>query len=319
MKKATKIRSKSNLTNLIESDMIIVSGKYKYKFSWNWAKLPEDMKLTLISGVTCDKEGNVYALNRSEDYPIVVFDKDGNLINRISIKEPVKRVHGACMTSDEKIWFADDGGHVVRKIDKEGNVIMTIGEFGKPSDTGCNNALPSPELAKSIKYRGLPFNRPTKAFETDNGNIYVSDGYANVAIHKFDKDGNLIKSWGAVGNGDNEFRRPHGIWVDKFERVWVADRENDTVKIFNSEGEFIHRIDDLLFPTDFWSDGNLMYVGELDGRLSIFDLEFKLVAQLGFAGSPLCVHALYGMPNGDLFACVFRGEYYLVKLERIWD
>lgn len=317
MAKKSKIRSKSNHDNKKPCEMIISSGNFSYRFLWNWAKIPEYLKLNLISGVTCDTEGNVYALNRSGVYPIVVFNKDGNVIKELCKDLKYGRVHGAYMTKDQKIWFADDGAHVVRKIDLEGNLLKTIGSFGCPSDTGCDATLPSPELCRSIKKVGAPFNRPTKAVEGPKGDIYVSDGYANVAIHHFSPEGKLIKTWGGVGKEHGHFARPHGIWIDIKNRVWVADRENDRVQIFTAEGVFLNCIDDLLFPTDFWSDGTYMYVGELDGRMSIFDMDLKLVSQIGFAGSQLCVHAISGNSKGDLYVCIFRGEYYLAKLERI--
>jgi len=143
---------------------------------------------------------------------------------------------------------------------------------------------------------------------SSSGEIYVSDGYGNARVHKFSPDGILLFSWGEPGPAPAQFRLPHSIQVDKQDRVWVPDRENSRIQIFNANGEFLTQWTDLIRPTDiFIDDEDVVYVSELCKRISIFTISGKLLSRWGNeshdVNDPLFVapHAIAVDSRGDLY------------------
>jgi DNA-binding beta-propeller fold protein YncE len=132
---------------------------------------------------------------------------------------------------------------------------MVIGTKDKPSDTGYREVPNLFERISSITKGGEPFNRPTGVALSSTGAIYVADGYANARVHKFSSDGRLLFSWGEPGPGPGQFRLPHSIFIDKRDRIWVADRENSRIQIFDDKGNFLTQwTDHLIRPTDVFID-----------------------------------------------------------------
>ena len=139
-------------------------------------------------------------------------------------------------------------GHTVRKFTTEGSLLMTLGEADKPAETGFE------EGASPVQYSGGPFNRVTNVAVTANGDMFIADGYGNARIHHFTAAGELVTSWGAPGQGRGQFNLPHGIAVDKSGRVFVADRENSRIQIFDGVGNFLESWDWVNRPDDLFID-----------------------------------------------------------------
>ena len=129
---------------------------------------------------------------------------------------------------------------------------------------------------------GPPFNCPTGVSSSPSGELYVSDGYGNASVHKFSPSGTLLFSWGAPGGDPGQFRLPHFVWADGQERVWVVDRENHRVQIFDNRGGFINEWTDLIRPTDIFIDPEgTVYISELCERISIFTNNGTLLSRWG--------------------------------------
>ncbi|HAG55791.1 MAG TPA: peptidylglycine alpha-amidating monooxygenase, partial [Dehalococcoidia bacterium] len=110
-----------------------------------------------------------------------------------------------------------------------------------------------------------PFNLPTAVAVTESGDMFVSDGYGNSRIHKFDPDGNHIKSWGESGTDPGQFSLPHNVSMLGTDRIVVADRENFRLQVFTTDGEFVKQIH-LHHPmsvTEGKGDDRAIYVGEM--------------------------------------------------------
>ena len=185
---------------------------------------------------------------------------------------------------------------------------MVLGTKDKPSDTGYRDVRDLFERIASIRRGGPPFNRPTGVALSSSGDIYVSDGYGNARVHKFNHEGKLLFSWGEPGPALGQFRLPHSIWVDRHDRVWVCDRENSRIQIFNDNGEFLTQWTNLIRPTDIFIDEDeTVYVSELCNRVSIFTIDGELRARWGNEGhdvnDPLFVapHAIAIDSKGDLY------------------
>lgn len=295
--------------------MLYGSGKYTYEVVEDWAQLREGMTFSDVPSIFIDNEDRVYIFSRSEN-PITVFDSNGKLVTTWG-KGYFKVPHGSCIGPDGSIYLTDDGNHTVTKFTTDGKVLMTLGTKDKPSDTGYRdvpNDVSHPsstwERIASIKRGGPPFNKPTGVALSSTGEIYVSDGYGNARVHKFSKDGKLLFSWGEPGAGPGQFRWPHSVHVDKQDRVWVCDRENSRIQIFNDKGKFLEERIDLIRPQDLVIDENkkIVYVSEGAMRVSIFTMDGKLLARWGnenhdvndplFLSSP---HAIAVDSHGDIY------------------
>lgn len=286
--------------------MIYGHGKFTYELVDGWAQLPPGESFVDVSGVCTDPQGRVYVLSRST-FPILVFDREGHLLSRWG-KGLFQRAHGSCIAPDGSIWCTDDRNHTVTQYTPEGTLLKTLGTKDKPSDTGYRETGDVFERLMSITHGGPPFNRPTGVAIGPSGDIYVCDGYANCRVHRFNAQGELLASWGEPGSGPGEFRLPHNLYVDKWNRVWVADRENHRVQIFREDGRFLTQWTDLYRPTDVRMDAeDVVYVTELPRRISIFTLDGRLLARWGNEGHSdqdrlfVAPHALAVDARGDLY------------------
>ena len=329
--------------NHIACEEIYACGDFRYRLIADWAKWPEDLWGYMVAGVATDQRGHVFIAQRCKKAPIVEFDPEGNFVRSFGEKLNFVRPHGIFVDQDNTVWFSDDGAHVVWHIDLAGNLIEMLGTLGVPSDTGYDFLYVDPsdhtqpttfmyvnekgENVKaqvknsaylSIKRMGPPFNKPTRLVALADGRLVCSDGYGNTAIHVFGADHHLIRSWGGPGKEPGHFSIPHAVWVDRYEHVWVCDRENERMQVFTMEGQLLQMLPCNLMPFDAWTDDHFCYVIEGDGRITIFDLvTFEMKAQLGFwQCEDLVAHAMTGDPKGNLFLADL-GAKSLYKLEKI--
>jgi len=307
------------------------SGKYTYELVDGWAKLPEGESFLDVCGLAVDSQDRVYILNRSA-HPVMVFNREGNLLTTWG-EGFFKRAHGSCIGPDGSVYCTDDGHHIVSKFTPQGKLLMTLGNKDQPSDTGFVHTpgMTMTACLPTIKRGGTPFNRPTGVAISPSGEIYVSDGYGNARVHKFSPDGSLLLSWGEPGDAPGQFKLPHSIWVDKQERVWVPDRENGRIQIFNAQGEFLDQWTELGRPTDIFIDEEeAVYVSELTQRVSIFASDGKLLARWGSQEQDketalfLAPHTIAVDSHGDIyvgevaktFAKIDRGSRTVQKFAR---
>ena len=301
--------------------MALGTGTLRYEVVDGWEQLPAGWSHRDVAGVAVDSRDRVYVFNRG-DHPMIVYERDGTFVT--SWGEGVfSNPHAVYIDRDDFVYCADNGDHTVRKLTTTGELLMTLGVPGQPSETGYDGSNP-----RSIRHGAPPFNRPTKLAVAPNGELYVSDGYGNARVHRFTAGGELIQSWGEPGIEPGQFHLPHSVWVHTDGRVFVCDRENDRIQIFSPDGELL-RIwkDDLIRPADLYIDAdNRVFVAELgvrEGarflygipgasatpsapRLSIFDIEGKLLARWGgedrcAPGSFAAPHALWVDSRGDLY------------------
>ncbi len=302
------------------------SGRFQYTPDASWSSPPPHYEWTEIPAVAVDRQDRVYLFNRS-DHPVMVFDREGNFLKAWG-EGLFQRAHGITIGPDDGIYCTDDFDHTVRKFSPDGELLMTLGTRGQPSDTGATSVD-----FRTIKQAGPPFHYPTNVAFSSAGEIYVSDGYGNARIHKFTSDGKLLLSWGEPGAGPGQFHVPHGIAIDPTGRVFVADRENSRLQIFSPEGRFLEEWTDFARPCQvtFDPEGNL-YAAELGyragmwpgtsapspaatgGRVSIWSPERKLLSRWGGGENPTA--------PGDFFAphdiCLdSRGDVYVAEV--VWS
>ena len=235
------------------STVKIGSGRFTYEIAVDWEKLPPGYSWTDAAAVATDSQDRVYVFNRGE-HPMIVFDSEGNFIK--SWGEGVfTRAHGLTFAPDGTLYCTDDGDHTVRQCTLDGEVLMTIGTPGRAADI----------------YGGQPFNRCTHvAIDPRTGDLYVSDGYGNARVHKYSPDGKLLFSWGEPGTDPGQFNIVHNIATDGNGYVYVADRENHRVQVFDSQGRYETQWVNLHRPCALYiSDEQHVYIGELGYGMSV--------------------------------------------------
>ncbi|HEY3067235.1 MAG TPA: peptidyl-alpha-hydroxyglycine alpha-amidating lyase family protein [Methylomirabilota bacterium] len=270
-----------------------------------WGRLPDGWSFVEATSVAVDASDNVYVFNRGA-HPVIVFDRDGVFLR--SWGEGVfRRPHGITIGPDGSLWLTDDMHHTIRQFTPEGKLLLTIGDPDQPSTL----------------HGGKPFHRPTHvALCPRNGDVYVSDGYGNSRVHKFDPRGRHLFSWGEPGTDPGCFNIPHNIATDAEGLVYVADRENHRVQIFDGRGEYLAQWNNLHRPCGLTAGrrGDLFYVGELPthlpvnaqvpnlgARVSILSLKGELVGRVGgrFAGEKpgefVAPHGCAVDSRGDLY------------------
>ena len=295
----------------VASDIIVGTAPYRYRLIPDWAKLPEGWSFKDVAAVAVDKRDNVYVFNRGE-HPLIVFDRDGNFLRSWG-EGLFKRAHGLHVGPDESLYCTDDGDHTVRKCTLDGKVLLEIGIPGKAA------ALLS----------GEPFNRCTHTALSPRGDIYVSDGYANARVHKYSPDGKLLKSWGEVGSDPGEFNIPHNIVADAEGYVYVADRENHRVQVFDGDGKYEMQWNNLHRPCALFMQDDVCYVGELPPHMKI-NMDFHglgpRVSVLTAKGERIArVDERSGLPRGQMLAphglaVDSRGDLYVGEVSHtVWS
>ena len=171
-----------------------------------------------------------------------------------------------------------------------------------------------------------PFHNPTNAAQDSKGNYYVSDGYNNVAVHKFDKDMNLLASWGGHGVYDwytdtpGKFLVVHSLAVDPNDNIWVCDREKDAVHVFDPDGNVIFYCShNMGQPSGVDTDGKYIYVAGRGGFITIFTPDFEVVGQLGFYNGNLRAHDIAADSKGNLYLFPTHANYehQIIALKRV--
>ena len=206
----------------------------------DWPRIPAGILLYKASMIVPDSRGFVYITHRGEN-PLLCLNPDGSLRNVIGqdvLKKSVyyyratpesapQRVevafclHGLHLDPWENIWVTDFGRNLVMRFDPAGRLTLTLGIDG---EAGCDETH---------------FDQPTHSWVAPSGEIYVADGYINSRIVKFDRGGKFIKAWGSRGTEPGQFHTPHVLALGGDGRLYVSDRENGRIQIFNPEGEFL--------------------------------------------------------------------------------
>ena len=195
----------------------------------DWAKLPAEIKF----GPVCrggDRFGGsgLRLPPRQEPHRGL---RPGGEVSASWGDEHVKTAHGLRIDHENNVWVTDIGNHRVLKFDAEGKLLLALGKKGQPGE--------GPDQ----------FDRPTDIAVAPGGDFYVSDGYGNSRVVKFSREGKFLKQWGKKGKGEGEFNLPHAICLDGKGQVYVGDRENNRIQVFDGDGKFQAQWREAAHPT----------------------------------------------------------------------
>jgi DNA-binding beta-propeller fold protein YncE len=281
-------------------------GLMKYRVNIRFGEEPEDTmpdgwKFGRVSSVSSDSDGNVFVFQRGKKAdPIIVFSHEGKYLRSWG-KGMFGNPHAIRVDKENNVWITDNGDHQVMKFTREGKLLMTLGVKGK---SGADDKT---------------FFKPTDIAWAKNGDFYVSDGYGNSRVVKFDKNGKYLFAWGKRGHGPGEFQLPHSVAVDSKDQVYVSDRENNRIQIFDSKGKFLREWTHLgsaqnifITPDDqLWMITHRNWVEILDydtlaGRIMHVDLASGRI--IGAMESP--GHWIDVAKNGDIYIGSLTGNVF---------
>jgi DNA-binding beta-propeller fold protein YncE len=249
------------------------SAPNPYRAIYDWAKMPAGRTWGSTAGVDIDPDGTSvwvaercgafappslmkpglpFACDGSNLAPVLKFDASGTLVTSFGAERFVLP-HGIHVDRAGNVWVTDglgkDGkGHQVFKFSPDGKVLMTLGKAGVAGD--------GPD----------EFNAPSAVLVAPNGDVFVADGHGgntNARIVKFSPEGKFIKTWGTKGSGVGEFDTPHTLAMDSRGRLFVGDRQNNRIQIFDQDGNFIDQMFQFSRPSGIFIDSNdTVYVAD---------------------------------------------------------
>lgn len=278
----------------------------RYELVENWVKPPAGVRLGDVTGLDIDAEDRVYLFCRGPN-PVVVMDTEGNVTATFGHGD-FTMPHAIQVTPRGEILATDANAHMIRKYGANRQLQLTLGTPGQASPFLSNQ----------------PFNRPTHTASAPNGDIYVADGYCNATVHRYTASGEYLTSWpGRTGTGTGEFNVVHNIACDDTGQVYIADRENHRLQIFDGEGNYLRQINNLHRPAGLWvarGPEPLIHVAEfgpplpvnrrytgLGARVSVLDNAGNLLARIGgerpevAPGSFVAPHAVAADSRGDIY------------------
>jgi peptidylamidoglycolate lyase len=286
---------------------------FPYRLVKNWPLTDPALVYSQPSGLGIDTEQNIFVFNRTgriwkEPFPdstisgntVFMLDRNsGKVLNSWGANRFIMP-HGLTVDKNNHVWLTDVGLHQVFEFDHDGRLLMTLGKAKIPGNDSAH------------------FNRPTDVAVSDDGSFYVSDGYGNSRVVKFSPSGKYLFSWGKKGSGAGEFNLPHAIDLDAEGNVYVADRQNNRIQVFDSEGKFLRQIkgpgfknlyslaieknSQHIFATDYLSFFDILIRGSDIYQL---DLSGKMLLKFGrtgnFDGPPSRYHNIVPDRDGNIY------------------
>jgi len=253
-------------------------------------QLPADIEFNSVAAVTTNAKGNLLVLQRGP-VPFLEFTPDGKLVRGFGNGDDFSRSHGLRLDKEGNMWVTDVGAHWVRKMDADGNILLTLGTPGK-------NGLWDEAAGQHL------FDQPNETALDSQGNLYVAQGHGagEPRVLKFDANGTFITQWGTRGTGTGEFFAAHSIEIDSNDRLYVADRENMRIEMFDTDGKFLDQWTYTAMVCGIYlhSDGFMWMTSGFDGEFGKIDMSNGTL--LGSMGSP-------GMGNGQF------GEAHYLTLD----
>lgn len=283
---------------------VVGQGDYRYTVDKAWGRRPSGVpSFGIVSSVATDSQDRVYVFNRAPDPRMIVLDHEGNLLGEWG-QGLFGHPHGVFITPRDEVYCTDRDTHQVTCWTTGGEHVRSWGTRNQPGAPGA------------------PFNQPTKAVIASDGEMFVSDGYGQHRVHRFDQRGEHRTSWGEKGEGPGQFALPHDVWVDPRERVLVCDRENQRVQHFDREGHYLGEWSNLRSPMAIFIRDDIIYLAEGRQRVTIMTLDGDVLARWGspgpaddqFTDSP---HNIWVDSRGDIYVSEVLSPNKLQKYSRV--
>jgi sugar lactone lactonase YvrE len=246
-----------------------------YVYVPNAVTLPDGMKMGATAAVQFTPKGNLLVLARGAT-AFFEFDPNGKYVRSFG-DGLFTRSHGLRIDRDGSIWATDTGGHTVMKLSPAGEVLLTLGTKGQAGD--WNEAAGTRLL-----------NQPNDVVIAANGDVFVAQGHqpgpkGDARVLKFDRTGKFLTSWGGKGKEPGQFDVAHGLAIDAKGLLWVMDRENQRIQVFDQGGKYVREMKYAGLPCSVDIGKQHVYmVNGFAGQVVQMDLSGKVLAALGKPG-----------------------------------
>jgi len=257
-----------------------------------FVQLPSGVELGACSAVAVNSTGEIYLFHRKK-HPIICLNSEGKFLRSWG-DQYIRTAHGLRIDRDDNLWVTDVERHRAFKFNPQGKLLLALGTGMPGSDTD-------------------QFNLPTDIAFGAQGNVYISDGYGNARVMKFNCQGRFLTTWGTPGKGNGEFRLPHAIVVDAKGRVLVGDRENNRIQIFDGEGKLLDIWKGFApFGLAFDHEGRLFVADGRGGQVLQLNRQGRVVHAWGGAGTDpgefQMPHSLAFDAAGNLYVAEVDGQ-----------
>jgi len=236
--------------------------------------MPEAFQGESYAGVAVNPQGNLVVFSRGS-VPFLEFDSDGEFVRSFGTEGLVRRAHGLHIEQDGSMWVTDVADHVVMKLDRDGNELMTLGSRGQNGewDEAAGNRL---------------FDQPNDIALDSTGNVYVAQGHGpgEPRVLKFSPDGEFLAQWGSRGYGPGQFHVAHSIDIDESNTIYVADRENMRIHRYDTAGNFLGdwMFEAMVCAIHLHDDGYMYITTGFDGQLARVDMTGRVLGAIGRPG-----------------------------------
>jgi DNA-binding beta-propeller fold protein YncE len=275
----------------------------------DFIKMPTGLYMGEAMGVATNSQGDFYVFTRSgEGTRLFQFAQDGTFMREIGQGlYGFVFAHAVRVDSDDNVWVVDEGSDMVIKFNPEGQVIMTIGRRPEAQQLVLTPERGAPARAP----RPYNFGRPTDIGWDPQGNIFVTDGYINSRVVKYDPEGRYLGEVGTPGDGIGQLSTPHSMTMDAEGNVYVGDRGNRRVQVFDNDLNFLRMIDGVgapwavcvspgphqyLFVSNSNTTGNSKDSYDNAGEVYVTELDGTIVGRFGTGGKRLgefgSIHAI---------------------------
>jgi len=313
-------------SSVLAGSLFAQQKEISFDSAGDFLKLPDDIHLGEVAGVATTSTGNLWVyyqgggpnatigaarIHINGGARLLEFDRAGKFLREIGTIENGRPyaflfAQGVRVDPQNNVWIVDRASRMVVKFDQSGKVLLTLGRrleaVGELGSSGVFGRASGPPGS------GVPgdnFNQPTDVAWDAAGNIFVSDGYANARVAKFDKNGKFIKSWGATGAGPGQFNTPASIAVDAKGMVYVADMGNNRIQVFDNDGTYKTEFKNVGAPRAicispganqflFSSNSNPTEDPFLNGEIYKMQLDGTVIGRFGKAGHQ---YKEFGMVN----------------------
>jgi len=266
----------------------------------NFLKMPPNLYLGEGIGVATNSKGHIFVYTRSQQTRLFEFDQKGTFVREIGDGlYGFLFAHAVRVDPQDNIWAVDEGSNMVIKFNPAGRVEMLLGR--RPEAVEGLLATPAPN-APAPPAQPYLFNRPTDVAWDAAGNIFVSDGYGNSRVVKYDKNGRFITSAGTKGSAPGQLNLPHSIATDAKGNVYVGDRSNRRIQVFDNDLTFKAIYDNVgapwalcitpgphqyLYSSNSNPDNNNSEIAAVTGEIYKMELDGTIVGKFGQAGKQL--------------------------------
>ncbi|MFO1451221.1 MAG: peptidyl-alpha-hydroxyglycine alpha-amidating lyase family protein [Opitutaceae bacterium] len=288
--------------NALRAPAFTTESRRRLQLDPGWLRLPPGWVLDRVVGVAIDSRGFVYLAHRGE-HPVLCFRPDGTFSHEIGsghhrattaydLRGPVPIpiatrcwMHGLHIDPWDNVWITDVGRHLIMKFTREGALALTLGVDG---ESGCDQRR---------------FGQPTHVCVVPSGDLFITDGYGNSRIVHCRADGTYLREWGARGTAPGEFHTPHVITADASGLLYMTDRENDRIQVFDQTGRVVdvwpdlHSVDGLTVAPD----GYLYGSAGIDNAILRLDRKGRVLDVWALPGILHYPHAVAVNANGDIF------------------